>query len=105
MAVLNVDATQPPRPPKSMRWPVVGVRMDASLAKFVREQAVVENCTINAWMVRLVKRAREGQLPADVRDWLTVQAAQCGHPGDPDRALIEVIRHLADLWPLGARLR
>lgn len=103
--LLDLDAAAPPRAPKSARWPVIGVRMDASLAAFVREQAHVEHCTVNGYLVRLVRRARDGQLPADVRDWLVIQAAQCGHPGDPDAALVAVIRHLADRWPEGARLR
>lgn len=103
--VLDLDATVPPRQPKSMRWPVIGVKMDAALAAFVREQAHVERTTGSSYIRRLIRQARDGQLPADCRDWLTRQAAQCGCPGDPDAALVAVIRHLADRWPDGARLR
>lgn len=104
-AVLDLDAVRPPPLPKNIRWPVVSVRMDATLLAFCREQAYVESTSVNAWIVRAIRKARDAQLPADVRDWLTVQAAQCGTPGDLDAALITVIRHLADRWPEGARLR
>lgn len=103
-AVLDLDGTAPPPRPWKYRFPVVGIRMPQHLAAFLREQAYVEGCSVNAWVVRLIERARSQGLPADCRDWLITQAAQCGHPGDPDAALITVLRHLADRWPDGARL-
>lgn len=103
--VLNVAADEPPEPPASFRWPVRSVRLPSHLAAYMREQAAIEGCSQNAWVVRLVQAHRDSGLPADVRNWLMIQAAQCGHPGEPDVALVAVLRHLADLWPNGARLR
>lgn len=80
--------------------------MPAVLAAYIREQAYEDGVTVNAWMNRLIAAHRDGdRLPADVREWLRIQAANCGCPGDPDRALVLVLRHLMDRWPYGARLR
>lgn len=105
-AVLDLDAEAPTRITKTMKGgPIVSVRMPPSLAAYVREQAYIEHTNMNAYIVRLIRRDRDGdRLPADVRDWLTMQAAQCGCPGDIERALLVVLRHLADRWPTGARL-
>lgn len=101
---LDLDAVDPPRLPSSVRYPVVSVRMPAHLKAWATDQALIEHTTVNAWIVRLIARSRTDQLPADVREWLVCQAAQCGLPGDPDAALVVVLRHLADRWPAGARL-
>lgn len=104
--VLDLDAVDPPPTPASVKWPTISVRISSHLAAFVREQAAIDGCSVNSWMVRRVQAARDGELlPADVRRWLTIQAAQCGHPGDPDAALVAVLRHLMDRWPHGARLQ
>ncbi len=103
--LLDLDADPAPNPPRSLRHPVFGIRMDSSLACYVREQALLEHCSANAWILRRIREHRDSHLPADCREWLVKQAAQCGCPGDPDRALELVLRHLADRWPNGARLR
>lgn len=103
--LVDLDATLPPPIPANVKWPVVSVRMPSPLYAYVREAAHLERCSINAWIVRALTKSRDGALPGDVRDWLATQAGQCGCPGDPDRALIEVVRHLAVRWPDGGRLR
>lgn len=102
---LDLDADPPPQAPKSIRMPVVAVRVPAHLALWLRHEAWAEGVSMNRLLVRFIERARHAELPPDVRDWLQKQAAQCGCPHDTDRALIMVIRHLADRWPQGARLR
>lgn len=103
--LLDLDATPAPHPPRSLRTPVVGIRMDAALAAYVREEAARDRCSVNRWLNRLIRQHRDRRaLPDDCRAWLTVQAGQCGCPGDPDQALVLVLRHLADRWPHGARL-
>lgn len=106
LVTLDLDGEHPPGPP-AMRSEVLSTRVPANLAAFVRESAAGESVTPAVWLHRLIAQRRSDgpQLPADVRSWLTVQAAQCGCPGDPDRALVMVLRHLADRWPDGARLR
>lgn len=106
LVTLDLDGELPPGPP-AMRSEVVSARVPADLAAFVRECAADERTTPAEWLRRLiVQRRSDGPaLPADVRSWLVVQAAQCGCPGDADRALVMVLRHLADRWPDGARLR
>ena len=103
--ILDLDGTAPPPLPKSVRWPVVGVRMPSHLKRWAEDRARADNCSLNAFLVRTLTAARDTPaMPADVRDWLTIQAAQCGVPGDPDAALAIVVRHLAGRWPDGARL-
>lgn len=105
MTILDLDGVEPPRIRERSLAPVVlGVKMPAHLAAWVRERVFTEQTTINAFLLGLVERERDG-LPPDCRAWLTAQAAQCGCPGDPDQALVLVLRHLADRWPRGARLR
>lgn len=85
---------------------MISVKLAPHLNVWVKARAAAERTTRNGYIVRLLTRERDGlPLPDDCRDWLTRQAAQCGCPGDPDRALVLVIRHLADRWPDGARLR
>lgn len=104
--VLDLDADPPPHVPRALRWPSFTVRVSNPLAAFIREQAALDNVTVNTWMVRVLEdRRRRRERPADVRDWLLRQAAQCGAPGDPEAALVAVVRHLAERWPDGARLR
>lgn len=103
--VLDLDATQPPLSLAAIRRSVVSVRMPPALRVWITEQARVEQCTVNGWIVACLNRARGEALPLDVRDWLAAQAAQCGCPGDLDQALIEVVRHLSMRWPHGGRLR
>lgn len=99
-----MDGTRPPAPP-ARRNEVIGVKVAPHVATWLRATAAAEGTTMNGYIVRLLRRERDGGLPADCRTWLARQAAQCGHPGDPDAALVTVIRHLADRWPDGARLR
>jgi hypothetical protein len=107
--VLDLDAVAPPLHPHArglrVRSVNISLRVPAALAAWIREQAYLERTTMNGWIVNLVRAKRDDQLPADVRDWLVTQAAQCGCPGEPDRALVLVLRHLADHWPHGGRLR
>lgn len=103
--VLDLDGDPPPPTLKSVRWPVKNVRMPSHLLAWLRERAWQDGVTTNALIVRLCEAERDGGLPADVREWLRVQAANCGVPGDPDAALVIVLRHLMDRWPYGARLR
>lgn len=104
--VLDLDATRPRMlPPHSVRSRVLGVRLPAHLAAWVVSQAEQERTTVNGYLAALIVRERDDGMPPDVRDWLTRQAAQCGVPGEPDTALVMVLRHLADRWPDGARLR
>lgn len=103
--VLDLDAEPPLPTPKSLRWPVVGTRMPAHRHAWLRERAAADGITVNALVNRVLAEAQQGGWPADVREWLLMQAGQCGCPGDPEQALVAVIRHLADRWPYGARLR
>ncbi len=104
--VLDLDGTEPPYLPHgSVRTRVVGTRLPPHIAAWVQEQARLRRTTAAAWIAALIVRERDGGLPEDCREWLTRQAAQCGVPGDPDAALVLVLRHLADRWPNGARLR
>lgn len=105
-ALLDLDATPGPPEPRSLRAPVLSFRTRPHVARWVRDQAQLEGCTPNAWLERLVIAARDGQarLPADVVDWLAVEAVQLGCPGDVHEAEVRVLRHLADRWPNGARL-
>lgn len=104
--VLDLDATRPRILPRgAVRSSVISVRMPAHLAAWVHAQAERERTNVNQYVTGLLRRERDQGMPVDVRDWLTRQAAQCGVPGDPDTALILVLRHLADRWPDGARLR
>lgn len=103
--VLDLDADPPPPLPAHQRTGVVSVRMTAQLRRFLFDQAEREGCSVNAWIVHELEKARDAALPIDVVDWLTMQAAQCGCPGDIDQALIQTVRHLAKRWPQGGRLR
>jgi hypothetical protein len=103
--VLDVDAVAPPVSPATLRGVVLGVKVPATTAAFVRERAWQDGVTVNAYLRRLIEVDRDGGLPADCREWLRVQAGQCDCPGDPHGALVAVLRHLADRWPDGARLR
>lgn len=107
MDVLELDADRAPDPPGSLSTSkVIGVRVPRHLWVWVREQAAIDRRVPSEWVRTLIVRERDGhQLPRDCRDWLTIQAAQCGAPGDPDHALVTLIRHLADRYPNGARLR
>lgn len=104
--VLDLDASEPPPTPHvGARSTTLGVKVPAVVAAYVREQAYVEHTTVNGFLRRLIERHRAGdRLPADCREWLVRQAAQTGNVGDPDAALVAVIRHLAARWPNGARL-
>ena len=107
MNVLDLDAVPPPSAPYHRPNPALAFRCSPLLAAFVRESAAAEGMTPSAWLERLVRRERDGGawLPADVLDWLTIQSAQCAIPGDTEQTAIVVLRHLADRWPHGARLR
>lgn len=101
---LDLDGVHPPRSARRSSI-MLGFRANPATAAWVREQADAEQVTTAGWLQLLVERTQRGErLPADVRDWLARQAAQCGSPGDLDRALTEVVRHLAARWPDGARL-
>jgi len=81
------------------------MRVPPDLAAWVRDTAAREHTPPGTLLRRLVDQARTGERwPPDVQRWLTAQAACCGTPGDPEGALIAVVRHLAARWPNGARL-
>jgi hypothetical protein len=102
--VLDLDGIRPPGPPKRQSVQL-GFRVIPSVAAWVRQRARDDRVNPAQWLARLIEREMRGRdLPADCRAWLVMQAAQCGFPGDPDLALIAVLRHLADRWPIGARL-
>lgn len=101
---LDLDADLPPVRPKSFRWPVIGIRIPAHLKAYLEQRVFQDGTTINHYVRTLIEADRHG-LPADCREWLVKQAAQCGVPGRPEEALVLVLRHLADRWPDGARLR
>lgn len=103
---LDLDATAPPGPPP-VRREVISVKLMPHMAVWARQRAAAEGMTMNGYIVQLMQRERDAEdlLPKDCRDWLKRQAVQCGCKGDPARALVLVIRHLADRWPDGARLR
>jgi hypothetical protein len=104
--VLDLDATRPRMlPPSASRSIVVSARVPAHVAAWVHEQARKERRNPSQYLTALILQARDDGLPPDCRDWLTRQAAQCGVPGQPDQALVMILRHLADRWPDGARLR
>ena len=100
---LDLDAVLPPRAPRNPTV-MLSFRTRASIAVWVREQARLERTNVARYLQGIVERAYRGGYPADVRDWLAAQAAQCGRPGDLDGALCEVVRHLAVRWPQGGRL-
>lgn len=104
--MLDLDGVGPPDAPP-VRREVISVKLAPHLAVWVRERASAERTTMNGYIVALLRRERDGEarLPADCRAWLDRQAVQCDLKGDPDAALVAVIRHLADRWPDGARLR
>jgi hypothetical protein len=85
----------------------VAARLPAPLARACHEAAKREGSNVNTWLGRIIRREldSEERLPVDCRLWLVKQARQSGCPGDPDQALVLVLRHLADRWPHGARLR
>ena len=104
--VLDLDGTEPPwLPAGSVRTRTLATRVPPHVAAWVQEEARLRRTTPAQLIARLIMRERDGGLPDDCREWLTRQAAQCGVPGDPDAALVLVLRHLADRWPNGARLR
>lgn len=104
--LLDLDAHPAPGDPTRRRTTtMLGVRLPVAQAVWVQEQAALSGVAVNAWLKTLVNEAFRGErLPADVRDWLTVQATQIGQPGDLRAALVEVVRHLAVRYPHGARL-
>lgn len=104
--MMELDGVAPPEAPRrGVERPVVGARLNPHIAAWVRSQADVDRCTVSEWLTRLIVKARDGDaLPADCRDWLARQAAQCGKLGDPDGALVVILRHLADRYPSGVRL-
>jgi hypothetical protein len=70
----------------------------------MRERAAADGITPSAFVMALVRRERDyPELPADCRAWLEIQAAAAGYPHEPERALVAVIRELADRHPLGVR--
>lgn len=103
--LLDVDADAPPCLPLHLRMPVLGVRCTPQLAAYVREQAYQDGQSVNRWLTNLIEAHQDDALPADCRAWLRVQAGQCDCPGEPQVALVRVLRHLARRWPHGARLR
>lgn len=104
--LLDLDGTRPPGPPGGLPAVRLTAKVSPSIAAWVDVEAARAGLTVNAWLKRLINEARRTDpvLPADCRLWLQEQAAQCGCPGDPDRALVLVLRHLAARWPNGARL-
>lgn len=104
--VLDLDAVAPPPAPPvpAPRYRTLMFKGPADLVEWARSQAELERVAVNTWLRRLVERERDGALPEDCRAWLVRQAAQCGIPGDPAGALVEVLRHLAVRWPDGGRL-
>lgn len=102
--VLDLDAHRPPDAPP-IRSRLITVRLPAHVRSWVDVRAEVLGVPPGTVVRRLVEDAAGGEgWPADVEDWLLCQAAQCDMPGDPDGAMIEVVRHLARRWPAGARL-
>lgn len=103
---LDLDAVLPPGPPgPQTRQLFVGARVSLPVAAWIREQSRLHRVPQAQFIRRCIEHEyRGGGYPADVRDWLAAQAAQCGRPGDIDGALYEVIRHLAAKWPNGGRL-
>lgn len=102
--VLDLDASHPPKRPRSTNEPVLHLRVPAHLAQHVRRRMEQHGVNMNRYLIGLVERDINGW-PDDVREWLVRQAGQCGVPGDPEAALVAVVRHLAARWPNGARLR
>jgi hypothetical protein len=87
-----------------MRTVTVAFRCSPSLAAWLNDVADRDHTQPSTVVRRLIEQARDERWPADVTHWLTAQAACIGQPGDPDAALIAVVRHLARRWPHGARL-
>lgn len=107
MTVLDLDAVAPPAPPSHSTTTTITVRLARPLALWVEQQAERAQITHTAWLRELIERTRRrsADMPADVRDWLLVQAGQCGTPGDVDATVVALVRHLAARWPNGGRLR
>lgn len=106
--VLDLDADEPPTWRRSRSSVTISVRIPTLLASYVRGRVEPDGQTINGYLLGLIEADRDregGGWPGDVNEWLLRQAAQCGCPGDSRTAVIEVVRHLADRWPDGGRLR
>lgn len=106
--VLDLRAVHPPGPPPNHvpNHRTIMTKLPTPIVEWVRGQAELERVAVNTWLRRLVEREHAGAgLPDDCTEWLAKQAAQCGRPGDTHGALLEVLRHLAERWPNGARLR
>lgn len=105
MDELNLTGTKPRYEPNPTRSLTITARLPVRAHAWLRDQAERDNTTPSMLIRRIVDQAMQrGRWPADVQDWLVVQAAQCGVVGDPDGAVIAVVRHLAERWPDGCRL-
>lgn len=105
---LDLDADPAPGVPLSATWNrssvVVPARIPRPLALWMRRQATYDGLSVSSWLQRLVRREMERpRWPADVEDWLTAQAVQMGC--EPDEVVPALVRHLAERYPDGARLR
>lgn len=105
--VIDLLASPPPGMPRYMRsTTILNAKVPTPLGVRAREHCRRLDTSINAWLRTLIERELDHTtpLPPDVNDWLEKQAAQCGVPGQPQQALILVVRHLAARWPDGGRL-
>lgn len=103
--VLDLDARPAPEwPGGTPRFTVLNTRVPRSVDRYVRTRCEAERTTPSMFIRRLIEAEMAGGLPADCREWLAVQAAQCGLRGDVDATLVTVLRHLAKRWPNGGRL-
>lgn len=100
----QLDGEQPPPAPRH-RTQVLGVRVSPHQLRYVRERSTLAGCSAGGYMLALLERDMEDELPPDVRSWLEMQAAQCDAPGNTSVAITQLVRHLARRWPAGCRLR
>lgn len=102
--MLDLDGTPPPVRPHT-RGVVLTVRVHPELAAWVHDTATIHRTNTAHVMRQALEQARDGgRWPPDVQRWLAAQAACLGTPGDPEGALVQVVRHLATRWPNGSRL-
>lgn len=84
----------------------VAARVTHEVADEILLVASEQGLTISEWLGALIRQGLLSPelLPIDVMDWLEVQSAATGRPGDLNHALVHTLRNLAETYPDGCRL-